>query len=195
MTSMEDQFVNFKIITRNNKGNKYRRWALGVVVISMSFIFIYDEPVPATVTLIVLGAMFGLTLFLGIKAQLAQEHDELGWVMLAVNYIVVRLGDEEVEYSIDKTTTMSVELWGYAGEPIIGQYTTAKKGYDNFISLTNETGTVRHEVLVSNKMKILILDRLVSSYRRRGVVVKYNGQTSEFTDRSLIQRLLFAIRN
>jgi hypothetical protein len=193
MTSMENQFVNFKIITRNNKGNKYRWWALGVVVISMTFLLIYDEP--GTTSATVACSMMALLLFFGIKAQLAKEHDELGWVMLAVNDIVVRLGDKEIKYAIDKTTAISVELWGYAGEPIIGQYIAAKKGYDNFISLENEAGTVRYEVLVSNKMKILILDRLISTYRRRGVVVKYNGKTSEYSDRSLIQRLLFAIRN
>lgn len=145
-----------------------------------------------------MGTMFivliVLLIFFGVKLQLRQEHDEIGWLMMTYDYLIVKLGNDEIEYALDKTTTFLLELRGYAGEPIIGQWVGDKKGYDNFVSLTNAKGTERYEILVSNKMKIDIMDRLIDHYRRQGVVVKYIDYSSDDSKKSLLLRLLLAFR-
>ncbi len=154
----------------------------------------FGDKIPGSIMGLIFVVLIGLLIFSVIRLQLIQEYDELGWVMLACDYIVVKIGDEEIEYAIDQTTTLSLELRGYAGEPIIGQMFAHKKGYDNFISLTNSDGTGRYEILVSNTMKIDILERLTGHYRSQGVKVNYVDRSSDDSIKSLILRLLLAIR-
>jgi len=160
-----------------------------------SFVSVYDEPVPRIFTLIVMIASITIVLFCGIKLQLIQEHDDIGWLMLSTDYIIVKLGSEEIEYPISKATRLSLELRGYSGEPIIGEWLTSKKGYDNFMSITDENCTKKYEILITNKMKISIMDRLLSFYRQNGVVVKYADKSSIDSQNSLIARVLLAIRS
>jgi hypothetical protein len=192
---MENQFVNFKIIRRNDKGSRYRSSMLIVILSFFAFILIFDEPTPRIITGTLLFLMIPFLIFCVIKLQLLKEYEEIGLLTMTAGSIVVKTEDGDAAYAIDRSTKLTIELNGYDGEPIIGEMLVSKKGYDNFVSLTNDTGAVRYEVLVSNQMKILILDRLVNYYRRHGVVVEYIDNSSDASRKSIKSRLLMAIRH
>ena len=63
------------------------------------------------------------------------------------------------------------------------------------MSITDENCTKKYEILITNKMKISIMDRLLSFYRQNGVVVKYADKSSIDSQNSLIARVLLAIRS
>ncbi len=194
MSFIENQFVNFRVIRRNGKGNKYRWGSLCMIVLFLCFMLVYDEPTPAVITGTLFCVLIVLLMFSAIKLQLLQEHDDIGWLMFRYEVIVLKIGDDELEYAIDETTALSFDLRGYAGEPVVGEVMSSKKGYGNFVSLTNGKGTARHEVLITNKMKISILDRLIGHYRSSRVKVRYNDSSCEDSKNSLILRLLLALR-
>lgn len=119
----------------------------------------------------------------------------MGWVMLNSEHIVVKIRNDETIYAINDNTTLSIEIRGYKGEPIIGQWIADKKGYDNYISLKNGNETKRYEILISNRMKIFILDRLITYYRQQGVIINYVNKSFDDSKKSILLQLLLIFRH
>ena len=114
--SIDNQFVNLQIIKQNDAGDNYRRTAFALIIFMVAFGVLYDEPVPAYTTLSVILLSGAVVVFLAIKLRLLKRHDELGWVVMTADYLVLKIGNKETEYALDHTTHLSVEVHGYTGE-------------------------------------------------------------------------------
>ena len=190
MAGIDNQYVNFSIIKRNN-----RRAVLGRIMFALVALFIMSLVLDLNITqsrlfmtlsFIVLGGM----LITNIKYQLTKGYDETGMVTLMPEGIQITENTKVKEFLIKEIQLLKFKMNGYSGQPIIGKVLNSKTGLNNYITIKTADLEMYFEILISNHYKIAIMERILNHYKVLGVEIDFNDLMFNDSQRSILLRLL-----
>ncbi|HTJ48374.1 MAG TPA: hypothetical protein VL443_02890 [Cyclobacteriaceae bacterium] len=194
MASIDNQYVSFSIIKRNNKRAVLSRIMLTLVSLFIIGIVLDMNMKQGHLFMILSFIVLGGMLITNIKFQLTKGYDETGTVTLMSESIQITDNTEIKEFLIQEVQLLKFKMNGYSGQPIIGKILNSKTGLNNYITIKTADLEMYFEILISNQYKIAIMERILNHYKVMGVEIDFKDLTFNDSQRSILLRFLNSLR-
>lgn len=195
MVGIDNQYVNFSIIKRNNRRAVLSRIMLALVALFIMGIILDMNMKQGYLFLILSFIVLGGMLIVNIKFQLMKGYDETGTVTLMPEGIQITENTEMKEFLIQEVKVLRFKMNGYVGQPIIGKILNSKTGLNNYITIKTADLEMHFEILISNQYKITIMERILDHYKVKGIEIDFKDGTFNDSLRSIFLRLLRSLHH
>lgn len=168
MGFIDNQWVRFQIIKPNPKAGKYI--AAGAIVFVATYLI--GRFVFGLVEFFLEGLIGLVVIVLTVSAQYLKSYDSIGMVEFYSDAIVFIMGSNKKEFALKDISVINFKLIGIKGMPPEGSTSGMSNGTGNRVKLTTHNEVLEGEVLVSNEMKMRILERLFDYYEMQGIKIE-----------------------